>query len=104
MRDFSIVQSLDRQRDPGVLRRRSDGVAPLRLVASSAVRRTSTCWPARWPGHPGTSRTSVRVLGVSVTTSTTVASRHAIAVARERAETGAPLTCPSLAYRLALRP
>src|SRR6185312_15214946 len=49
----------------------------------SAVSRTSTCCPARWPGQPGTSRTSVRALGVSVTTSATVASRHRIAAGRD---------------------
>src|SRR6185312_165252 len=34
-------------------------------MPSSAVNRTSTCWPARWPGQPGTSKTIVLTRGVS---------------------------------------
>src|SRR5215831_12006397 len=52
----------------------------------------STRWPARWPGHPGTSRTSVFVLGVSVRTATTAAIRHRIATAVDDTESGALLT------------
>src|SRR4029453_15796233 len=37
----------------------------------------STCWPARWPGQPGTSSTSVVARRVSTTLSTTSAVRHA---------------------------
>src|SRR5262245_41824661 len=44
----------------------------------------STCCPARWPGQPGTSRTSVVARGVSATLSITSACRQA----RRRA--GAP--------------
>src|SRR4051794_13387709 len=36
----------------------------------------SRCWPASWPGQPGTSRISVRAWAVSSTTSVTVAVRH----------------------------
>src|SRR4051794_30889166 len=37
----------------------------------------STCWPARWPGQPATSSTSVEADGVSRITSRTVAARQA---------------------------
>src|SRR5262245_27622080 len=37
----------------------------------------STCCPARWPGQPGTSRTSVVARGVSATLSITSACRQA---------------------------
>src|SRR4051812_29602447 len=65
---------------------------------SSAVSRTSTCCPARWPGQSGTSSTSVRALGVSVMTSTTVASRQAILGTRDGTELprGSPVTSVSL--------
>ena len=43
---------------------------------SSAVRRTSTCWPALWPGQPGTSSRSVVAVAVSGRTSVTVATRQ----------------------------
>jgi hypothetical protein len=42
--------------------------------AASAVNRTSTCWPARWPGQPGTSKTIVLTRGVSATALTSSAS------------------------------
>src|SRR5262245_41099525 len=49
----------------------------------------STCCPARWPGHPGTSRTSVVDRGVSATLSTTSACRQTRRRAPARAGGGA---------------
>src|SRR4029077_6220564 len=43
---------------------------------SSAVRRTSTCWPARWPCQSGTSSTRLATRGVSWTGSATLPTCH----------------------------
>ena len=62
-RDLAVVDPLDGQREPPVLGARGDRVGALRLVAVGAVSRTSTCWPATWPGQPGTSSTIVTACG-----------------------------------------
>src|SRR5262245_8337763 len=49
----------------------------------------STCCPARWPGQPGTSSTSVVARGVSATLSTTSACRQTRRLAPARAGGGA---------------
>src|SRR5262245_34388285 len=43
---------------------------------SGAVKRTSTCWPARWPGQSGMSSVMVFALGVSSRRATTVPTRQ----------------------------
>jgi hypothetical protein len=72
-----------RPRVSGRSARRGCPRAPTRSSSCAApgsrpapVNRTSTCWPAWWPGQPGTSKTMVFACGVSTRTSTSSASRQ----------------------------
>src|SRR5262249_6548527 len=61
---------------------------------------TSTCWPARWPGQPGTSSAKLRTRDVSSMISRTSAVRQARRGADAASVSGITLFAPGIAIEV----